>query len=264
LTAALLAPYKNKLSSVISQPITFNVQGVTVVPKPADIANWLEITPQPKSQKVDITVNSGKVAAYIDSISARFNHPPKAQIMTTASDGSQQQLVAGQSGVTVVNKAAIATALADNVLNAKGSSHKLEVSLQNFQTITTGDYPKWIEVDLTNKRMYAYEHGNLIKTQLVTAGAPKTPTVTGQFAIYSKFAQQTMRGRNADGSNYVQPDVRWINYFYQDYAIHGNYWRPLSYFGNINSSHGCVSTVNSEAKWMYDWAPIGTPVIVHK
>ena len=48
-----------------------------------------------------------------------------------------------------------------------------------------------------------------------------------------------------------------------DYVIHGNYWRPLSYFGNINSSHGCVSTVPSEAEWMYDWTPIGTPVIVY-
>ena len=59
------------------------------------------------------------------------------------------------------------------------------------------------------------------------------------------------------------PDVKWINYFYRDYAIHGNYWRPLSYFGNINSSHGCVGLEDTEAEWIYSWAPIGTPVIVH-
>ncbi|MEK7059829.1 MAG: L,D-transpeptidase, partial [Patescibacteria group bacterium] len=81
--------------------------------------------------------------------------------------------------------------------------------------------------------------------------------------IYAKHAQQDMRGNNVDGSRYFQPHVRWINYFYKDYAIHGNYWRPLSYFGNINSSHGCVSLVDGEAEWIYAWASIGTPVIVH-
>ncbi len=104
---------------------------------------------------------------------------------------------------------------------------------------------------------------NLVRTELISAGEPASPTVTGQFAIYSKYGQQDMRGNNVDGSRYFQPHVRWISYFYKDYAIHGNYWRPLSYFGNINSSHGCVSMVDSEAEVIYNWAPVGTPVIVH-
>ncbi len=62
-----------------------------------------------------------------------------------------------------------------------------------------GSYDKWIEVDLTNKRMYAYEKDNLVKTELVTAGAPSTPTVTGQYAIYAKFDQQDMRASSCHG-----------------------------------------------------------------
>ncbi len=111
--------------------------------------------------------------------------------------------------------------------------------------------------------MYAYEKTNLMRTFLVSAGEPGTPTVLGQYAIKTKVAKQDMRGQNTDGSRYSQTNVQWVNYFHQDYAIHGNHWRPTSYFGNINSSHGCVGIVNSDAEWIYNWAPVGTPVIVY-
>jgi lipoprotein-anchoring transpeptidase ErfK/SrfK len=103
----------------------------------------------------------------------------------------------------------------------------------------------------------------LVHTFLVSAGAPKTPTVLGKYAIYSKLRSQDMTGNNADGSRYFQPAVPYVNYFYGGYAIHGNYWRPDSWFGNINSSHGCIGVNVSDGAWIYNWAAIGTPVIVH-
>lgn len=263
LTASLLEPYKTSLKETINQPISFALDQTTITPSPADIASWLEITPDDKSKKVDVTVNSGKVLEYINKAASAYVYPARAQIETTQPDGSTATLIAGVNGVDVTNKSAVATTVAKTLLDAKGVALPLAVSYEAFQTISTGSYDKWIEVDLTNKRMYAYEKDNLVKTELVTAGAPSTPTVTGQYATYAKYDQQDMRGSNVDGSSYFQPHVRWISYFYKDYAIHGNYWRPLSYFGNINSSHGCVSLVDSEAEWMYDWAPVGTPVIVH-
>ena len=68
-----------------------------------------------------------------------------------------------------------------------------------------------------------------------------------------------MSGLNPDGSKYFQPSVPWINYFdHSGDAVHGNYWWPASYFGSINSSHGCVGVQVPEAEWIYNWAPIGT------
>lgn len=263
LTSALLAPYKNELEKAVNQPASFKIGYQTIKPSPADIAGWLDITPDDASKKVDITVNSGKVDAYINSIAAAAIRPAKAEIDIKQADGSVRVLVPGVDGVDVVNKSDVATSVAQTLLNDTGFSFSLPVNEEPFQTITAGDYPKWIEVDLTNKRLYAYEHTNLVATYLVSAGAPATPTVVGQFAIYSKYVQQDMRGQNVDGSSYFQPNVPWVNYFYADYAIHGNYWRPLSYFGNINSSHGCVGLMDGDAEWIYDWAPIGTPVITH-
>lgn len=263
LTERILAPYKSSLERTINQPVSFKIDGETITPTPAEIAAWLEITPDNKGKKVDITVNSGKVQEYIDNAAGAYIRPAKAQVETQQPDGSRKVLVAGVNGIDVTNKDATATKVAKRLLEGEGLNLPLTVSYESFQTITTGSYGKWIEVDLTHKRLYAYERDTLVKTNLVSAGAPETPTVTGQYSIYAKFDQQDMRGNNVDGSRYFQPHVRWINYFYRDYAIHGNYWRPTSYFGNINSSHGCVSMPDSEAEWIYTWAPIGTPVIVH-
>ncbi len=263
LTAHSLEAYKPLLEKTLNQSITLTIGDKVITPTPSDIASWLEITPDDKTKKVDIAVNSGKVQAYIDQKAAADIHPAKAQVETKRPDGSTQVLVTGSNGLDVPNKSETASAIAKNLLDGTGMDLSLPIREDQFQTINTGLYDKWIEVDLTTKQLYAYEKTNVVKTEPISAGAPATPTVTGQYAIYAKFNQQDMKGQNVDGSNYFQPHVRFINYFYKDYAIHGNYWRPLSYFGNINSSHGCVSMPDTEAEWIYNWAPIGTPVIVH-
>lgn len=264
LTAKILQPYKQQLEQILNQPAKLTVGYRTVTPSPEDIAGWLDITPNDKTKKVDITVNSGKVVEYINSVASASIRPARAQVSVTMPDGSSQVLIPGENGVDVTNKSGIASTLADNLLSAKGFDYSLPVRWQAFEDVNTGYYPKWIEVDLTSKRLYAYEYTNLVATYLASAGAPATPTVTGQYSIYAKFEQQNMQGENVDGSSYYQPNVQWINYFYRDYAIHGNYWRPVSYFGNVNSSHGCVGLLNGDASWIYNWAPVGTPVIVHK
>jgi lipoprotein-anchoring transpeptidase ErfK/SrfK len=112
--------------------------------------------------------------------------------------------------------------------------------------------------------MYLYQNGQLYKSYPISAGAPETPTPIGQFKTFSKLATQDMRGYNANGTKYFQPHVHWISYFLPGgYAIHGNYWRPQSWFGNINSSHGCVSLPDAQAKEVYDWTPVGTTIITH-
>lgn len=258
-----LASSQAKIQNILNQDVTFTIDGKNIKATSADIAEWIELSSKDSGKAVDVNVNSGKVLAYINKVSVAYVRPPKAQITVVRSDGTSAVLVAGVNGTDVINKSDAAALVAENLLKGKGIQQNLTVKYASYKTITAQSYDKWIEVDTTNKRMYAYEQTSLAKTFLISAGAPGTPTVTGQFAIYSKYAQQDMRGQNVDGSSYFQPKVPWINYFYKDYAIHGNYWRPLSYFGNINSSHGCVGIVESDAQWIYSWAPIGTPVIVH-
>lgn len=263
ITTAQLAPSEKELTKTINQTVVFHIGSQIINATPDDIAQWIEITPNDKNKHIDITVNSGKVLSYINKFASTFLSFPRDQVDIVLPDGSTQTLISGQNGMDILDKQSVATQVASSLLTGKGINISMAVSFAPFKTITTQTYPKWIEVDTTSKRMYTYEQNNLIRTFLISAGAPATPTVTGTFSIYAKYPIQNMTGENVDGSSYFQPNVQWINYFYRDYAIHGNYWRPLSYFGNVNSSHGCVGVVNSDAEWIYNWAPIGTPVIVH-
>ncbi len=263
ITATQLAPYQEKLKGILNQSVSFMIGAKQFQPTVADKSDWVEISLKKDGKRIDVTVNDGKVLAYIDTIAKPYIDPPRSRIEFNRQDGTFVVLDKGVAGTDVIDKSKIAAQVTKDLLAGKAVKQTLEISQSDFNTVSADDYDKWIEVDLTTKRMYAYEKSTTVKTFLVSAGAPATPTVTGQYKIYSKVVQQDMTGLNADGSSYFQPNVSWINYFYRDYAIHGNYWRPLSYFGNINSSHGCVGLPNTEARWIYDWAPIGTPVIVH-
>lgn len=113
---------------------------------------------------------------------------------------------------------------------------------------------KLVKVVLHEQRVYMYENGNLVHEVLVSTGLPATPTVIGEFKVYLKYQSQLMYG-----PGYYLPGVPWVMYFYRDYGLHGAYWH--NNWGNP-MSHGCVNMPIEEAKWLYMWAPIGTPVTV--
>ncbi|MGB8645329.1 MAG: LysM peptidoglycan-binding domain-containing protein [Anaerolineae bacterium] len=119
---------------------------------------------------------------------------------------------------------------------------------------------KWIDVNISKQTITAFDGSTALKTVLVSTGIAVHPTVVGRFAIYSKYAAYNMSGGTPGVDYYYLPNVPWTMYFYSGYAIHGTYWHHN--FGHP-MSHGCVNLTIADAKWFYDWAPIGTPVITH-
>ena len=253
---------KAKIEALVNSPVSFNLDGRTIKAEPSNVASWLELSADAKSKTVEATVDSGRVLDYINDVTGNYVHLPRNRVIATTDQG-EVVIDPGINGMDVVGKNQIAIKVADQLMKNKSSSTNLDVRYTEAQTTQVTAYDKWIIADVTNKRMYAYEGTNLIHTFLISSGAPATPTVLGQYKIYAKYVSQDMKGANADGSGYFQPNVPYISYFYRDYAIHGNYWRPASWFGNINSSHGCLGVSPSDAEWIYNWAPIGTAVITH-
>lgn len=119
---------------------------------------------------------------------------------------------------------------------------------------------KWILVDISDQRITAYDGTTVLKTVLVSTGVARHPTPIGSYKVYLKVASQTMSG-GTGSERYVLPGVPWIMYFAGENAVHGTYWHKN--FGKP-MSHGCVNLTIADAKWFYDWAPLGTPVIVRQ
>jgi lipoprotein-anchoring transpeptidase ErfK/SrfK len=113
----------------------------------------------------------------------------------------------------------------------------------------------WIDVDLTNQMLYAYEGDVRVNSFVVSTGTWMTPTVTGQYKVYWK-----LRYKDMSGPGYFLPDVPYTMFFYQGYAIHGTYWH--NNFGTP-MSHGCVNMTIADAEWIYNFSEVGTLVNVH-
>jgi lipoprotein-anchoring transpeptidase ErfK/SrfK len=114
---------------------------------------------------------------------------------------------------------------------------------------------RWIDVDLTNQMVYAYDGNTLVNSFLVSTGTWEHPTVTGQYHIWIKLRYTRMTG-----PGYDLPNVPYTMYFYKGYGLHGTYWH--SNFGTP-MSHGCVNLSIPDAEWLYNWASEGTLVNVH-
>ncbi|HWQ13752.1 MAG TPA: L,D-transpeptidase, partial [Roseiflexaceae bacterium] len=119
---------------------------------------------------------------------------------------------------------------------------------------------KRIVVNLSDQWLYAYEGGELVFDAPVATGRDGMETPAGSFAIYAKLPVQTMDGVT-DGQYWVVPNVPHVMYIYGGVALHGTYWHNL--FGSgARPSHGCINLPLRSAKWLYAWAPVGTPVRV--
>jgi hypothetical protein len=109
-------------------------------------------------------------------------------------------------------------------------------------------YAHLILVDIDKYKLYYYEHGVVVRVFDCVTGRPSLPTPVGHFHIYAKDPHI--------GGPYGPYRMRYLGL----YAIHGTDepWL-LSKFPR-NFSHGCTRLYNSDAIWLYDRAPLGTPV----
>ena len=119
---------------------------------------------------------------------------------------------------------------------------------------------KWIQVDLTNQRVRAWEYNRVVFTSTAATGRPAVPTLTGTFRTYMHLRYGDMAGWTPDRGSYSLTNVPYIMYYDRGYAIHGTYWHQN--FGTPQSA-GCVNLPTANAGWIYNWAPVGTTVYIH-
>jgi lipoprotein-anchoring transpeptidase ErfK/SrfK len=118
---------------------------------------------------------------------------------------------------------------------------------------------KSIVVSIGQQAMTAYKGDNAVLSSYVSTGRSGFDTPVGTYAVLSKLPSQTMEGV-VGGEYYNVPDVPWVMYFTNEgHALHGTYWHNS--FGTP-MSHGCVNLPLDVAAWLYDWAPVGTPVLI--
>lgn len=116
---------------------------------------------------------------------------------------------------------------------------------------------KWIEVDLSDQLLRAWNGNTLYLETDIASGLPWTPTPPGEYHIWAKLRYTRMEG--GSGAYYYNlPNVPFTMFFSNDkvpswrgYGLHGTYWHNS--FGTPRS-HGCVNLPTPMAEKIYYWA----------
>lgn len=124
---------------------------------------------------------------------------------------------------------------------------------------------KLIIVDISDQWVYAYEGGERVFAAPASTGKDGFNTPLGTFKILSKYRTKSMQG-SANGESWYAPSVPYVMFFTtRGHALHGAPWLAQSVFGSgSRRSHGCVNLPVSSAGWFYNWAPLGTTVVVRR
>ncbi len=212
-------------------------------------------------------LSSKKVKDYLTVLFKDYSYPPSSKVVIQ--DGlSTVTLVEGYDGFSVDYKTTIT--LIQKALLSSVSKRKMALQVKKIPReviyLSSSGAPrhkgKAIVVRLSQQVLYCYNDGKLQKAVYCSTGIPMFPTPSGVFKVYAKTLSTRMRGYYGPGSpyNYDLPDVPHNLWFYGNYAIHGTYWHNK--FGTPQS-HGCINLPLDVAEWIYNWAPIGTPVYIY-
>jgi lipoprotein-anchoring transpeptidase ErfK/SrfK/type II secretory pathway pseudopilin PulG len=146
---------------------------------------------------------------------------------------------------------------------AKEAAEKQRIELERIRKEEEANN-KYITINIGTQTMKAFEKGKEIYSTPITSGRIKSPTITGTYFIYTKETNRYLVGRD-DVQN---KDYKvWVDYwmpFSGGYGIHDAAWRKS--FGGEDykeaGSNGCVNTPDDAMIWIYNWANVGTKVIV--
>ena len=273
-TTAAAQRVADRANALVARSVTVDDGEEEHAASTATKASWVTV-PSADGALGTPTVDVAKVQSWVDGAAKDAKVAPTAGVRNVGDSGTVRAVVReARDGRVVSNSADVAKA-ATQALTARRDytgdfEYRKVPATWTDRRVAAGAerlaYPaargeKWVDVDLSRHTMTAYVGADVASGPIAMVnGAAETPTVVGTFHVYAKNPKMTMRGDNADGTRYETEDVPWVSFFHRGYALHGAPWR--STFG-YTGSHGCVNLPVGEAKWVYDFAPIGTPVVTH-
>ncbi len=137
-------------------------------------------------------------------------------------------------------------------------------SKPNDQVVGAGK-GKRIIVDLSEQKLKMVENNKVISIRQISTGKWSTPTPTGEYKTKNKIT-----------TAYSKPYGLYMEYWMAfsadgSYGLHalpfwklkdgGKLYEGASHIGTP-VSHGCIRQTVEDAKSLYEWAPVGTPVTI--
>lgn len=245
----------NKLNQIAQIQANYTINGETFQIPTESISSWLQYTDG------EITLDRDQVKAYVASLGDKYNtstNPTKFKSTKRGEVSVPAGTLSWTIQVDTETDALVEAILAGEAFTrtpvTKGSATAAEPMIGNT----------YIEVDMENQHMWYYKDGAVALETDVVTGKPTTATPAGVNYIWEKKTNETLKGKNEDGSDYATPVDYWLPIDWSGVGIHDSSWQA-AYGGDrylTYGSHGCVNTPPDVMKTLYETVAEGTPVLV--
>ncbi|KAB1645619.1 L,D-transpeptidase [Pseudoclavibacter sp. CFCC 14310] len=242
--------------------MTFQAAGKPLITADAvTVGSWVKISD--RDGQFTAVYDAKAISDFVEqNAPTKLDPTPKTQ--TVLASDANVVLVPGSTGKTLGDVSSFSEDVAAKAATGD-SSFDLPVTEVPFETKTVD---RKIDISLASRSASLIENGQVVTTFPMSPGlqtnsgamqAAKTSTKVGNYKVWYKTTVQSMGC--TPQYDYCTPNVKWSTFFNGDQALHGTYWH--NQFGISDMSHGCVNLREADAKTVYDFAPIGTPVSVH-
>ncbi len=135
----------------------------------------------------------------------------------------------------------------------------VRVTTPGARPADVGEKERWIDVDISEQTLVAYEGDRPVYATLISSGKESKikdkdhSTPRGAWRVREKHITTTMDGNGSAAGDlpYSIEDVPYVMYFHQAYALHGAFWHAN--YGS-QMSHGCVNLAPLDAKHLFFFA----------
>lgn len=263
----ILANQQAYLKSLSLPIIKYKVAKGTVRIGNKDLLKMYGITDENLNEKTKasapLKVSRKAVKRYVNKLANKYNTVGRKRKFKSTNKGTIN--VSGGDYGYIVNKDKEVKKLIKNLKEKKDVTRKIAYLVTPYdKTDEIGN--SYVEIDLSSQKLWVYKNGKVISSSYVVTGnlASGYGTPPGVYYLKYKAMHTTLKGKNADGSDYESPVTYWMP-FNGGIGMHDASWRS-TFGGNIfrsNGSHGCVNMPRNGAASVYMNIKTGWPIVVH-
>lgn len=265
-TNKLLLEEQEYLRNLDFPEITYKIYGNTVKVKKQQILKMYGITQKSLSKKInikDLKVNKKAVKKYVHKLAEKYDTAWSNHEFNSTKQG-KITVSGGDYGYFIDEDKETSKLI--SILKKKKNVVRTPIYSQKGYKNANDIGDSYVEIDLTYQTLWLYKDGEMVTSTPIVTGSVASGFATppGVYILKYKTMHTTLKGKNADGSDYESPVTYWMP-FNGGIGMHDATWRG-TFGGNIylsGGSHGCVNMPYEKAGIVYRNISAGYPIVVH-